>query len=117
MVLSKKSYSKNGIIALCALVYFVSYFSRKDFAAVMVGMINSNIIDKPAGGLIGTGMFICYGVGQLISGYLGDRVKPKHLICFGLGTTAVCNLLMPLVPLSGLMIPVWAVNGFAQAML
>ena len=42
----EKKYSKGGIIALCSLVYFVSYFSRKDFAAVMAAMILDNIIDK-----------------------------------------------------------------------
>ena len=114
---SKFKNKKVMLVGLCALVYFVSYFSRKDFAAVMAGMISGNIIDKVTGGFIGMGLFICYGVGQLISGYLGDKIKPKYLILFGLGTTALCNLLMPLIPSGTLMIPVWALNGFAQAML
>lgn len=113
----KTTYSKNYIIAICSIVYFVSYFSRKDFAAVMVGMLNDGIINEQLGGLIGTGMFIAYGVGQLISGYLGDRVKPKVLIIVGLGTTALCNILMPLVENTSFLVPIWALNGLAQAML
>ena len=117
MNIKKKGYSKNGIIALCSAVYFVSYFSRKDFAAVLAGMISEGIIDKTLGGFIGMGLFICYGAGQIISGYLGDKISPKKLIIFGLGTTMLCNLAMPLVPNTSLMIPVWALNGLAQAML
>ena len=117
MSLSKSKYSKSVLVALCSLVYFISYFSRKDFAAVMAGMITENVIDKSVGGFIGMGLFICYGIGQLVSGYLGDKIKPSHLMLIGLGTTAAANLLMPLVPNGALMIPVWAVNGFAQAML
>ena len=117
---NKKAKTSGGaIVALCSLVYFVSYFARKDFAAVMAGMISDSIIDKSMGGFIGMGLFIAYGVGQLVSGYLGDRIKPTSLLIFGLATTLICNLLMPIVADAAiwLMIPVWTVNGFAQAML
>lgn len=116
MTVSKNTYPKNGIIALCSLVYFVSYFSRKDFAAVMAGMISSDIIGRENAGLVGAMLFVFYGVGQLLSGYLGDRIKPKLLIIIGLSSTAVCNILMPVIP-SGVMIVVWGINGLAQAML
>jgi OPA family glycerol-3-phosphate transporter-like MFS transporter len=113
----KNNYSRNSIVALCSAVYFVSYFSRKDFAAVMAGMLSENVIDKSFAGLIGTLMFVFYGVGQLISGYLGDKIKPKYLIYAGLFTTAICNLFMPLLQGSYFMAAVWGLNGLAQAML
>ena len=106
-----------AVVALCALVYFVSYFARKDFAAVMAVMLRDGVLDKQLSGFIGMGLFICYGIGQLVSGYLGDKIKPTVLLLSGLFTTALCNLLMPLVPSMALMIPVWAINGFAHAML
>ena len=109
--------TKLFLVILCSAVYFVSYFSRKDFAAAMAAMIDVSAIDKETGGLIGMGLFIAYGIGQLVSGYLGDKIRPSTLLLFGLGTTTVCNLLMPLVPAAALMIPVWTLNGFAQAML
>ncbi len=112
----KNRYNKNGIIALCSLVYFVSYFSRKDFAASMAGMISDGAIGRANAGLVGTMLFIFYGAGQLVSGYLGDKIKPKYLIVIGLSATAVCNALMPVIP-EELMIAVWGINGLAQAML
>lgn len=111
-----KRYSKKGIIFLCSMVYFVSYFSRKDFAAVMAGMISDGAIERANAGLVGTMLFAFYGAGQLLSGYLGDKIKPKHLIMIGLGATAVCNAAMPYLPDAGMII-VWGINGLAQAML
>ena len=114
--MTKPTYSKKGIVALCALVYFTSYFSRKSFAATLFGMLTAGALEQSVAGLVETAMFVCYGAGQLLSGFLGDRVKPSILLGTGLGVTALCNLLMPFVP-SFLMIPVWALNGLAQAML
>ena len=111
-----KGYSKKSIIFLCSMVYFVSYFSRKDFAAVMAAMISENAIQRANAGLVGTMLFAFYGVGQLVSGYLGDKIKPKHLIVIGLSATAICNAAMPYLPDAG-MIVVWGINGLAQAML
>lgn len=112
-----KTYSKKGIILLCSLAYFTSYFARKDFAAVSAGILESGFLNKEIAGLIGTAMFAMYGIGQVISGILGDKLSPKVLILTGLGATCFCNILMPFVPSPILMIPVWAVNGLAQAML
>ena len=114
--LDKNKYSRIGIIALCCMVYFVSYFSRKDFAAVMAGMISEGVIGRANAGLVGTMLFIFYGFGQLISGYLGDKIRPKYLIIMGLSVTAACNAMMSIVP-EWAMIAVWGINGLAQAML
>ena len=39
--------------------------------------------------------FISYGIGQLISGFMGDRLNPKKIIFGGLIATSVLNFLMP----------------------
>ena len=83
----------------------------------MVNMLDTGAVERDIAGMIGTALFIFYGVGQLISGYMGDRLSPKYLMFSGLMVSAVCNLLLPILPNQYLMIPVWAVNGFAQALL
>lgn len=113
----KSHYSKKGIVALCTLAYFASYFSRKTFAVVMANMLEDGVITKEIGGYIGAALFIFYGLGQLVSGFLGDRLQPKKLMFTGLMLSALCNLLLPLMPSGALMIPIWAINGFAQALL
>lgn len=102
---------------MCTVAYFASYFSRKTFAVVMVDMLKNNVIDRDIAGIVGTALFVFYGIGQLISGYLGDKLPPKYLMFSGLMVSALCNLLLPLSPNQYLMIPIWAINGFAQALL
>jgi len=62
-----------------------------------------------------TGAFITYGVGQLISGFFCDRIRPKRLITYGLLLTISMNILIPFCPNTTLMTIVWCINGFAQA--
>lgn len=105
------------IIGLLCVVYFASYFSRLDYATVLAEIIVSEGLLKSDAALVTTACFITYGVGQLISGWLGDRISPKWLIFTGLSCTAVLNFLMPLCGSVGLMAAVWGANGLAQAML
>lgn len=112
-----KKYSNKSIVALCTIAYFASYFSRKTFSVVMVNMLSAGDIERDVAGMVGTALFIFYGAGQLVSGYLGDRISPKYLMFSGLMVSALCNLLLPVAPNQYLMIPIWAVNGFAQALL
>jgi OPA family glycerol-3-phosphate transporter-like MFS transporter len=103
---------------LFCLVYFTSYITRKSFGAIKLGLPAGALSDEEIG-LIGSALFFAYGAGQLISGFLGDRIDPRRLILWGLGATAVCNAALPFAigraPL-GVLVLLWAVNGFAQAM-
>lgn len=113
----KDGYNKNKLIALCSVVYFASYICRKNFAVAMAGMLSLGVFDKGTAGLVGTALFAAYGFGQILSGFLGDKLRPKTMIVSGLLTSAACNAMMPLLTDPALMIPVWAINGLAQAML
>lgn len=114
---SQKLQSKkhiNTMITLCVLVYFTSYISRINFGAVILEMIKADGFLKSEVSLALTASFITYGAGQLISGYLGDRVSPKMLIFFGFITTAVMNFLIPFCLSSGFIVAIWCVNGFLR---
>ena len=67
-------------------------------------------------GIIGSALFLTYGIGQLVSGVLGDRFDPRKLILFGLYTTAACNAAFPFITSMPVLTVLWAINGFAQAM-
>lgn len=58
---------------------------------------------------------VTYGVGQVFSGYLGDKIKPTTLVSAGLITTVLMNFLLPACPNIPLMTVVWGINGLAQA--
>ena len=114
-ILSRKQTSL--MILLLSMVYFVSYLTRLDYAAVLLEIVRSEGVSKELASLALTGSAVTYGFGQLISGYLGDKIKPYYLIAFGLFCAGVTNILIPLHPSAEYMTAVWCVNGFAQSML
>ena len=111
---------KNPVKALtwlCAASYFCSYLTRLNYSAVMVEMIATEGFTKSGASIALTGLFITYGVGQIISGFFGDKVKPQLLVFAGLLISAVMNLAITICPNTFWMTAVWCVNGFAQAMM
>ncbi len=101
---------------LCSAVYFTSYMTRINYGAVITELIAAEGVTKELAGSVSTAAFFTYGVGQLISGFIGDRIRPRLLIVIGMLATAGCNILMPFVPEPSLMILLWGVNGFSQAL-
>ena len=62
-------------------------------------------------------LFIFYGVGQLVSGFLGDKFPPQIIVSAGLVGSGLSNLLLPLIVKSPVSVAVlWAVHGLFQAM-
>ncbi len=106
-----------ALILLCCVVYFTSYLTRHNYAAALAEIVRSMGITKEQGSFAITGMFITYGLGQLLSGWLGDKIHPRYVIFGGMLATAVCNLGMGLLSDIGSMTALWCVNGVAQAML
>lgn len=105
----------NSTIFLMLFTYMVSYLTRINLGTVISEIIASENITKSALSPAVTGAFITYGVGQLISGFFCDRIRPKRLITYGLLLTISMNILIPFCPNTTLMTIVWCINGFAQA--
>lgn len=105
------------IVAAMWVLYCASYFIRTCYAATIAPLAEEDIYSKGEIGLIGTAFFICYGVGQLISGLIGDKINPFFMVMFGSVLGAVCCFLMPAAGSLGVLIGVWAANGLFQSML
>lgn len=98
------------------LVYFISYITRINYNTVLVEISSAENISRSMLALPLTSSFITYGLGQIISGWLGDRFDPFRLISLGVFLSAIMNILLPAFPKPYLMTAFWAVNGFAQAL-
>ncbi len=105
------------LVALCTVCYFVSYLTRINYGAVLLEIVQTEGIGKVAASMAVTGSFLTYGAGQLVSGWLGDRVNPGRLIFTGLMTSACMNVLVPVFARPGAILVFWCINGFAQALL
>lgn len=102
---------------LCTAAYFCSYLTRLNYSAVMVEMIATEGFTKSGASIALTGLFITYGVGQVINGFLGDKIKPQVMVLCGLLISAAMNLAITICPNTLWMTVVWCINGFAQAMM
>ena len=104
------------LVALACVLYFTSYITRLDFNAALASIVENTAMTKSQAGLIGTALFFSYGFGQIISGFLGDKVKPQLLILIGFIVTILCNGIFPLFSNIIVLVIVWGINGLAQAM-
>ena len=101
----------------CTLVYFASYLMRINFAVMLVKICSDMQVNKTDLAIVVTGLTIAYGAGQIISGLMGDKIKPQLMLTFGLALAAICNVAMFFCSSIPVMTVVWSVNGFAHAML
>ena len=82
--------------ALFAFTYMISYMTRINFGAIISEMVRDTGYTRAALAAAITCSSVTYGFGQLISGFCGDRLRPKFLCLCGLITTGIVNILIPL---------------------
>lgn len=102
---------------LCCFVYFVSYITRINFGAVIAEIAAAEGYKNSALSLVISAGFISYGIGQIISGAMGDKISAKKMIFIGFLITSACNLFVPLCTGISIMAVLWLINGFAQSMM
>lgn len=99
------------------LVYFASYFTRINFNVMMVKICSDLGVEKSALAIVVTALTISYGAGQVINGFLGDKIKPQRMLTVGLALAIICNVAMFFAQSIFPMAVIWFVNGFAHSML
>ncbi len=112
--ISKKA---RGIAYLCMAVYFASYIMRNNFAVMLVKICSDMGVAKSALAVVITGMTVTYGIGQVVSGFLGDKIPPRAIITGGLLLAVACNVTMFFAESIALMTVIWCINGVAHALL
>ncbi len=114
----KKTISGKKLTFLLTLIYFTSYVTRINFAAIIQEVVTDTGFEKSALSVILVCLSVTYGFGQIINGRIGDKIKPENLILSGLIISTAVNLLFPLAASSiPFMCVLWSINGFAQAMM
>lgn len=104
-----------AMTVLFMMLYTVSYLTRINYGAVISEIVKSEGIQKSQAAMALTASAVTYGLGQLVSGWLGDKLNPKRLILFGLAVTISMNLLIPFLHSAYAMSAAWGINGVAQA--
>ncbi len=115
-----KTSAKNAIMigTLCATAYLAVYIARNILSAVTPQIIEQGIFDEAFIGKMSSIYFICYAVGQLINGMIGDKIKARWMISLGLlfaGTTNFVFQFITATPTVAMI--VYGVTGFFLAMI
>lgn len=77
---------------LCSVSYLAVYIARNILGAVTPQMVEAGYTESFIGA-ISSVYFVCYAVGQLINGAIGDKIRAKWMICIGLAGAGIANLI------------------------
>lgn len=80
-------------------------------------MIESGAIGIGVAGAVSAAYFIFYALGQLINGFLGDKLSPFWMVTSGLLTVIASNVMMTVAQPSILYVVWWGINGYGHSML
>ena len=103
------------LIVLAWIVYAAYYLGRVNIAIALPAMQRELGLTAAQVGLFGTLFFWVYAVGQLVNGRLGDRFSPRRFVLIGLLGSAAVNLLFGFSSQWWVLLLLWAVNGWLQA--
>ena len=105
------------LTVLVFLVYSCCYIGRLNYPAAMTELLRQGILTKTQGGIISTVFFLCYGIGQLVNGYISDRIDSGKQITLGLLGSAILNLAMSQLSSFASMLVIWSINGYMQSLI
>ena len=112
----KKRFGVNWIFLCCWLTYLTAYLCRVNFSSALHTLTVEKGFTSAQLGIVGAVFYGIYACGQLVNGYIGDRVQANRYILLALSGTLLCNLGMAFADTLGLMTLLWGVNGIFQSM-
>lgn len=107
-----KELSNRGFLVLAYLAYACIYVGRLNLTIATPALEDAAQI-----GAMGGAFFLCYALGQLANGFLGDLFPPRRMVTARLFFAAMGNLGIALLPPAGMIFVLWGANGVAQSML
>lgn len=111
------THEQRMIIILSMIAYSVLYFMRLNISLSFVGMEQTFHVTPEELGVVSSAFFWCYAFGQLIFGFLGDRLPARYMVFIGLIGSGVLNLSIGLTREFAPIAFLWALNGIFQSML
>lgn len=101
----------------CWVAYFSTYICRLNFSVVMPELNKNGILSETQMAAVSSAFFICYGIGQLFSGRLGDQYSPRIMVFIGTSVSALSNIGIFFFHTSyTALLLLWAINGIVQSL-
>ncbi|MBC7319684.1 MFS transporter [bacterium] len=105
------------VFILCWLAYAGAYLCRVNISIAIPNLIQDLGWDKASIGLMGSLFFWTYAFGQLINGYIGDRIDFRIFVFTSLFLSSVINLTLGFLINKFLFTILWGINGYLLSML
>lgn len=102
---------------VCCLAYAGCYTGRNILSAAMPQLTELGIFSESALGMMGSALLLCYGIGQLINGFIGNKISAKYMVPMGLAIPGFMIIFFPFCrsDIAGMLI--WGACGFFCSML
>lgn len=108
---------EKAIFAVCWFTYVIAYLCRVNFSSAMLKLSEGMQVSAAQLGTIGSAFFAVYAVGQLINGYIGDKLSPYKFVAIAICGTGVLNAAVSLTKEYLPLLILWTLNGYFQSML
>lgn len=100
----------------CVSAYIACYILRNILSVVSPEMIASGYTTEYIG-IISSVYYVIYACGQLINGYVGERIRAKYMVSVGLMVASVCSVLFAFCKAGVIGVLLFGVIGFSLSML
>ena len=94
--------------------YIFYYFTRKSVTFALPILSEKLHLTMPQLGLLGTLLYITYGISKFVGGVISDQANPRYLMSLGLLATGVINIIFGFSSSLGTFCLLWALNGIFQ---
>ncbi|AEB55099.1 MULTISPECIES: MFS transporter [Chlamydia] len=94
--------------------YVFYYFTRKSFTFAMPTLMTDLGFDKAQLGIIGSTLYISYGISKFVSGVISDQSNPRYFMALGLIVTGFTNIFFGMSSSILLFALWWGLNGWFQ---
>src|SRR6185503_11320638 len=94
--------------------YIFFYFTRKSYTFAMPLLLTVLCFDKADLGILGSILYITYGISKFVSGVMSDQSNPRFFMAIGLIITGIANIFFGLSSSLLLFAIFWGINGWFQ---
>lgn len=103
------------LFLLCFIAYSSTYICRLNFSSVIPQLTRLNVMSADKIASVSSAFFICYGLGQLFSGIIGDKINTRYMIFVGVLFSSISNILIFFFNSYFIILALWALNGIFQS--
>lgn len=111
----RKPLSVSALFVCCWCTYLAAYLCRVNFSTALTALSESLRTPVERLGTVGASFFAVYAVGQLLNGFLGDRMRPALFLSIALAGTALCNVIVAMSRSFAAVLLCWSLNGYFQS--